>query len=405
MLFSNFIEEKKKEEANAITKETNFNLPTICFITMCKNEEHCIKTTLESVYKYIDYWIVCDTGSQDNTCNIVKNFFKEKNIPGELFVDEWKGFDKNKTLMFERAYKKTDFVLHLDADDFFVGYLNKNLLINEKKDIYNFNYRRGSANFKTSSLYNNHHKWIYVGVAHNYIKCIDKDPNLTRSDIFVNDDLYVDNNERGARKFDPNKYINDALKLKEQFFEVLYDDPHDLLRRSVFYTGQSYMDAGFYKEAIQWYTLFCELKNTWIEEYFESVVRIGKCMIKLNIDENRIKSQLEKAIDILPDRAEPYFILGKYFNDKSNTNLGYYYLNSAKNKNLLEVSKKYTLFINIFNYGKYVNDELSVACFWTDRLTEGYELLNEIIDDEDFKEHKVRLLKNKTHFMNKMMLK
>ena len=53
--------------------------PTICFITMCKNEEHCIKNTLESVYNFIDYWIVCDTGSSDNTCTIVTEFFKEKN--------------------------------------------------------------------------------------------------------------------------------------------------------------------------------------------------------------------------------------------------------------------------------------------------------------------------------------
>ena len=378
--------------------------PTICFITMCKNEEHCIKTTLESVYKYIDYWIVCETGSQDNTRDIIKTFFKEKNIPGELYVDEWKGFDKNKTLMFERAYKKTDFVLHLDADDFLIGDFNKNLLINEKKDIYNFNYIRGTCKFKTSSLYNNHLKWIYVGVAHNLIKCIEHPHDLTSSDIFVTDNLWVDNNERGARKFDPKKYINDALKLKDQFFEVLYDDPHNLLTRSVFYTAQSYMDSNYYKEAIQWYTLYTQLKDTWNEEYFESLLRIGKCMIELKMDENKIKVVLEKATNIFPDRAEPYFVLGKYFNDKSNTKLGYHYLIEAKNKNLLEVSNKYVLFINKYNYGKYVNDELSVSCFWTDRLIEGYKLLTEIIDDEEFQHQKERLLENKNHFLNKMKI-
>ena len=52
-------------------------LPTLAFITMCKNEEHCICDTLESVYKFIDYWIVCDTGSTDNTCKVVEDFFKE----------------------------------------------------------------------------------------------------------------------------------------------------------------------------------------------------------------------------------------------------------------------------------------------------------------------------------------
>lgn len=378
--------------------------PTICFITMCKNEEHCIKLTLESVYKYIDYWIVCDTGSTDNTCDIVKNFFNEKNIPGELFVDEWKGFDKNKSLMFERAYKKTDFVLHLDADDFLVGNFNKNLLLESKYDIYNFNYIRGSCKFKTSSLYNNQIKWKYAGVAHNVIKCLDKH-HLTRSNIFITDDLWVDNNERGARKFDPNKYINDALKLKEQFFETLFEDPDNLMYRSVFYTAQSYMDSGHYKEAIQWYTLFTKLKDSWSEELFESNLRIAICMMRLEFDEEKIKIQIHKAIDIFPDRAEPYYVMGKYYNNKSKCHLGYYYLKEASNKNLSEILEKYVLFINKFNYGKYVNDELSVACYWTDRLEEGYALLNEIIDDEDFKQENKRLLQNKFYYTNKMSQK
>ena len=59
-----------KISVNNLNPNTN-NIPSLCFITMCKNEEHCIKNTLESVYKYIDYWIVCDTESTDNTCDIV----------------------------------------------------------------------------------------------------------------------------------------------------------------------------------------------------------------------------------------------------------------------------------------------------------------------------------------------
>ena len=101
---------------NSIIKKDDIS-PTLAFITMCKNEAHCIRETLESVYKHIDYWIVCDTGSTDNTCEVVTEFFREKNIPGELFHDEWKDFGHNKTLMFQRVYNKTDYLLHLDADD------------------------------------------------------------------------------------------------------------------------------------------------------------------------------------------------------------------------------------------------------------------------------------------------
>lgn len=386
--------------SNSVNTSGSSTKPTICFITMCKNEEHCIKATLESVYKYIDYWIVCDTESTDNTCNIVTEFFKEKNIPGELFIDKWRGFDKHKSLMFERAYNKTDYVFHLDADDFLVGDLDKDLLLQDKKDKYSFNYIRGSAKFKTSSLYNNRLRWIYVGVAHNLIICLDK-KDVSCSNIFVKDDVWVDNNERGARKFDPNKYINDALKLKDQFFETLYEDPYGLNYRSVFYTAQSYMDSSHFKEAIQWYTLYTKLKDTWSEEYFEATLRIGRCMVILKFDENRIKDQFHKAMDIFPDRAEPYMELGRYFNQKSKTDLGYEYLKEAKNKNYENIIKKYILFVNKYSYGKYLNDELSVSCYWTDRGEEGYSLLNEIIDDPEFEHSKERLLKNKEHFVNK----
>jgi glycosyltransferase involved in cell wall biosynthesis len=386
--------------------------PTLCFITMCKNEEHCIKQTLESVYKHIDYWVVCDTGSTDKTCDIVTSFFKEKNIPGELFVDEWIGFDKNKTLMFERAYKKTDYVLHLDADDFLIGDFKKELISQAKSDKFDFKTKRGNSQFTTSYLYNNSLQWVYAGVAHNIIVCLNKS-DIVESNIFISQNdgdgggdeggLYVDANERGSRKLDPNKYLKDALKLKDQFFETLYDDPYGLNSRSVFYTAQSYYDSKMFKEAYQWYNLYTKLKDTWIEEEFESQMRLGRCMIELKFDVDRVITQFEKAIQIFPDRAEPCYALGKFLNVEPHNELAYKYLKEAKNKNVEEVLKKYRLFVDIFVYGKYVNDELSVACYWTNRGNEGFKLLNEIIDNDDchFTEHKDRFEMNKKHFTNK----
>jgi glycosyltransferase involved in cell wall biosynthesis len=386
------------------TNETNA-IPTLCFITMCKNEEHCIQQTLESVYKHIDYWIVCDTGSTDKTCDIVTSFFKEKNIPGELFVDEWIGFDKNKTLMFERAYQKTDYVLYLDADNFLVGDFKKELIPGAESDKFDFKTKRGNSQFTTSYLYNNSLQWVYAGVAHNIIICLNKN-DVVSSNIFVNQDgLYVDANEKrgGSRKLDPNKYLNDALKLKDQFFETLHEDPYGLNSRSIFYTAQSYYDSKMFKEAYQWYNLYTKLKDTWIEEEFESQMRKGHCMIQLKYNIDNVINQFEKAIQIFPDRAEPYYALGKFLNVEPHNELAYKYLKEAKNKNVEEVLKKYRLFVDVFVYGKYVDDELSVACYWTNRGSEGFKLLNEIINDDDcyFTEHKERFEMNKQHFMNK----
>ena len=374
-------------------------VPRLCFATMCKNEEHVILKTLNSVYKYIDYWIVCDTGSTDNTHKIVQDFFTEKNIPGELWLDEWNGFEVNKSLMFERCHNKSDFVIHLDADDWMVGDFNVDELYQTTADKYLLNLKRGSSSFKASILYNNRVKWKYVGVAHNIIVCLDK-TNIITSSCLIRDETWVDNSECGARMFDPEKYIKDALALKEQFFKVLYDDPYGITNRSAFYCAQSYMDAQHYKEALQWYRLYTKLNDTWNEELFESHMRVARCMIHLKFEDNSIIDEMNKAIEVFSDRAEPYFILGKYFNDKSNTVLGYKYLKLAEAQDLSVVNKKYSLFVNQFNYGKYVNDELAVSCYWTKQFEEGLKLINEIIDDEFFIDCKPRLEKNKQFMLD-----
>ena len=42
------------------------------------SEEHVIIDTLNSVYKHIDYWVICDTGSTDNTCKLISDCWQVK---------------------------------------------------------------------------------------------------------------------------------------------------------------------------------------------------------------------------------------------------------------------------------------------------------------------------------------
>ena len=86
------------------TKEYN-----LCLNMIVKNEEHIIKDTLTKLLnkiKSIDYWVISDTGSTDNTKKIIIEFFKERNIQGELYDDIWSDFGHNRTLALEHAFKK-----------------------------------------------------------------------------------------------------------------------------------------------------------------------------------------------------------------------------------------------------------------------------------------------------------
>lgn len=372
--------------------------PSLAFATMCKNEEHCIRQTLDSVAPYVDYIVVCDTGSTDKTVQIVKDFFSETGIKGEVFVDEWIGFDHNKNLMMERVYNTTDYLLHLDADDYLMG----DFSLTEAdigSDLYLMTLKRKGTSWKATVIYNNRLRWKFIGVAHTIIRCMDRE-NYKVGDF--SDRGWIDAEERGARKEDPMKYLGDAERLSKQFWDTVFEDPYELNSRSAFYTAQSYADYGMYEEAIKWYSLYIRLRKNWIEETFEAQMRISLMMMYLNYSPERIIEEMKKAINLFPDRAEPLFRLGTYMNQQKRFEDAYRYLSEAKTFSLEEVEKKYSLFVQERMYGKFLNDELSVACYWLGRFEEGYKLLISIIDDPDFTGSQERLLENKRAFEHSM---
>uniref|UniRef100_A0A6C0B0L8 Uncharacterized protein n=1 Tax=viral metagenome TaxID=1070528 RepID=A0A6C0B0L8_9ZZZZ len=369
--------------------------PKICFALVCKDEEKCILTALESVYKFISYWVICDTGSTDKTCELIENFFKEKEIPGELFHESWVNFGYNKTLLFDRCYKKADYILHFDADDYFVGDLK---FVGGKTQYY-INVKKNDVNYPCFLLFDCNYKWKFCGVAHTTIKCLDNDnPTLG---YLITDDFYMYSSpDTGARSFDPEKYKKDAEKLKTQFFDTLIFDPDNLNTRSIFYTAQSYRDHGDLEQAAKWYNLYLKIKDTWIEEQYMCYFNLGNIYKSLKYDFKLIEKMYLSAIELINDRAEAYYHLGILYNQTNNQEYSYNLLLKAKNIKFEETVKKYVLFLDSRCYGKYILDELSVACYWTNRIQEGIEYLSQIIDDPDMDQ--TRLQENMKHFKNKL---
>ena len=351
--------------------------PSFCFKLIGKNEGHCILETLNSIYKYIDYWVICDTGSTDNTRELIIDFFEEKNIQGEMYIDDWVGFAHNKSLMFERCYKKTDFIIHFDADDLFIG----DFVFEEndwlEKISYSINIKRGSCKYTYTALFNNNYKWITLCNIHTTFKCINN-VNLLKEGDLRGQPYYILSRDIGNRKNDPQKYIRDSEILKNEFLSKIVNDEYNISSRIIFYTAQSYYDSYNYVEALKWYTFYTKLKDFWKEELFECYIRIMKCFIKLNYDTMNIIKSFNNAIKIFNDRAEPYFELGIYFNSINNYELGYFNFKKAKLKNIEDLQMKYILFVDINTYGININYDLAVSCYYLKKYEEGIKLVDEI---------------------------
>jgi glycosyltransferase involved in cell wall biosynthesis len=106
---------------------------TISVIIITKNESQNIRECLESV-KWADEIIVVDSGSNDNTVPIAKEFTEK------VFFNEWKGFADQKSFAMLQA--KNDWVLSIDADERVTEKLRDEILNSELNDFDGYRIKR-----------------------------------------------------------------------------------------------------------------------------------------------------------------------------------------------------------------------------------------------------------------------
>lgn len=234
-----------------------------------KNEAHIIADTLEHLWKYIqfDYWVVSDTGSTDQTREIVKAFFKEKGVPGELQEESWRDFGYNRTKAFEAAYGKADYAFVWDADDEISG--DFKMPTDLTADSYKFTFGNAEGmRYSRGQLFNMKKRWCYKGVLHEYAECLEPAGPM----VDVSGDYFFISGRRGDRSKDPNKYLNDALVLEKAAEKALAEkDP--LYNRYIFYCAQSYNSCNMKEKAIEFYKKALTLP-LWIQEKYVSCMEI-----------------------------------------------------------------------------------------------------------------------------------
>jgi len=245
---------------------------TICLTMIVKNESKIIKRLLDSLIGVVDMISIVDTGSDDNTEEIILNWGKEHDIPTTVHHEPFRNFGYNRSHSIQAAketYPNADYLLLSDADFIWVvdpKKFNKKLLFEDKfliKQVSDYNHY-WNIRMLSAKL-----EWHCVGVTHEYW---DEKPDQGKVTSGYINSLKINDIEDGGSKGD--KYERDFRLFTEAFKT---EEDESLIGRYKFYYAQTLKCLKKYKEAIVAYQEKIDYKINNYQETFHSWYSIGEC--------------------------------------------------------------------------------------------------------------------------------
>ena len=328
---------------------------TLCLAMIVKDEAPVIVRCLASVRPLIDNWVVCDTGSSDDTQTIVREFMMD--VPGELVERPWIDFAHNRNESLELARPRADYTLLIDADDELVipeGFQLPAL----DADAYSFDIELSGLRYRRPQLVSNRRRWRYRGVLHEFLHC---DGEIRWGEL----PLLIRCGRDGRRRRDPHTYALDAARL-----ETALDVERDplLVSRYTFYLAQTYRDSQQPERALAAYSRRAG-QGFWSEEIFVSLLQVARLKEQLGHPVGDVLAAYRAAAEQSPHRAEAWHDAARLCRLYARHAEGFGYAERA----VATPRPQQGLFVEdwIYDYGAL--DEFGVLGYWAGRYRQAFD--------------------------------
>jgi glycosyltransferase involved in cell wall biosynthesis len=309
---SNYIVSKNKKDGSKRSYKEK-----IALVMMIKNEEKRITVSFDSMKDVTDTFIILDTGSVDNTLNIVREYCKTNKINLHLKEEPFVNFEVSRNVLLDFAdevlpFNEKRYLVQLDCND---ELQNKENLI---KFAENFNGNQTGFHLKQKwftgksidTYFNirmviSHCGWRYKGVVHEYICRNGKSGGNDASDVIRLDDIILFQD----RTKDDDKSFKRFTRDKNLLYTEYLKNPND--SRTLFYLAQTCGCLDLKHEAYQYYILRTK-EDGFIEEIFHSYNRLGEISRALNHPWEESFMWFMKAFHH-SQRAEPLISIAEYY--------------------------------------------------------------------------------------------
>lgn len=334
---------------------------TVCLNLIVKNEAPVIRRCLDSVRPLIDSWVIVDTGSNDDTKEVVDNHLAD--LPGELHQRPWRNFAHNRSEALSLARGHGDYVLVIDADES-LEISPAFQLPHLVADSYKIQIRYDGWTYPRRQVLRNALPWRFEGVVHEYAVC-----EQAASEGFLSG-LQTIARHDGARAQDPATYHRDAQELER----ALQQDPGNA--RYVFYLAQSYRDAGEYDAALRNYQRRASMGG-WNEEVWYSLYQVAQIKELMGAAWPEVMECYLVAWQFQPDRAGPLFRVAMHYQTTQLYQIAHLFLSRAMQ---VPVPGPERLFVERTIYEYRLALEYAVACFYVGMHQEAIATNNRLLE-------------------------
>ena len=292
----------KSDDDNTINYD---NLIHLCI--MVKNAGPQFETMLQQNMPIIDKWTILDTGSRDETLDIIKRTLVGKKN-GELYEEPFTNFRDSRNRLLDLAGKSCKYIIMLDDTYIVEGDLRS--FLNETRgdqlsDSYTLYIKSEDTIYGSNRIIKSETGLRYVHTIHEVIS------DKNNVNIVVPKEIVAINDGR----FDyMEKRTNDRkqLDLKLLFDEVV-NNPHD--PRAYYYLAQTYNCLNDHENTLKYFLKRAEFPNSGFhQEYVDAIFEASRTMnFKLNRPWSECEEMYNRCYMADPSRPEALYFIGIHY--------------------------------------------------------------------------------------------
>jgi glycosyltransferase involved in cell wall biosynthesis len=340
-IHENILEQFKKHFITHIKLDELLYNNLINLLIMVKNAGDNFKNVLEANIPFVDKITILDTGSTDNTINIINTVFKTHNIKGTLYQRPWKNFKDSRNELFELAGEDCVFNVMLDDTYILNGDIRNFLTIarsDDEADSYSIFIKDDFMMYSSNRITKSSRKLKYIYKLHEIIepnKNFEIPSNITH--ITDNTNPYMINRTKQRK--------NDDLRV---LFEELESEPDN--PRHLYYIAETYLCLDEHKLAYEYYEKRSLVVGTgYNQEIQDSLYKMAVIAhFNFNLEWDKCLTLFLNCFNYDTSRAEALYIIGYHYVKTNNQTKAYEYLAKA-----FEVSKNYST--SSMNYKYKIN--------------------------------------------------